>query len=307
MLLATHPERAPRALQTQPPKQPVTGEVVRRELIDQLAGVANWPSIDALMHDRSLAMIAGQGISAWLGFGGRMRGDGLLSFGSVSDVASRVLAERRASRDGFLRTDSDGVTWAVLPAHPDENDPGRQAYALSWSGCAWPLDSQARWWAIRRLETRMARASRPGRVWTQADRVSYARWARTCRQLRLVDLAMRLLAALGDRQGCVEFTVADLDWSLSPAATDDATPNVAEVWAAACATTALQVAELRLGSLGWDPRVVRQATAVSEVERIGPETFGLQVSPIWSRAVAALSGAAPQTVPSDSDQGCSDC
>ena len=293
MLVATHQKRTQRNFPQQLRTSRETGEVVRRELIDQLAGVANWPSIDALMHDRSMSMIATQGISTWMCRGGRMRDDGLLSFTSVSSPALQILNERCASPDGILWTDTSGATWAVCPSRPAPDNTDRPAFACSWHGNAWLFDSGARRWAIQRLETRMTRARRPGRAWSQADRVSYAHWARARRQLRLVDLAMRLLAALGDRQGCVEFTVADLDWSLSPAAMDDATPDVDEVWAAVCATTALQVAELRLGQLGWDPRLVRQSVAVSEASRITPDSFELQISDLWCETIAAFADAWP--------------
>jgi hypothetical protein len=274
---------------------PVGGQVLQAEPTEWFAGTADWPCIDALMHDRSLAMIATKGIPAWLGFGGLLRDDGLLSFGSASNPALKILNEQCASPGGILWTDGSGTTWAVCPSRPAPDNTDRPAFACSWHGNAWLFGSGARRWAIRRLETRMTRARRPGRAWSQADRLSYARWARTSRQLRLVDLAMRLLAALGDRQGCVEFTVADLDWSLSPAATDDATPNVAEVWAAACATTALQVAELRLGQLGFDPRVVRQSVAVTQAFRVSADSFELQISDLWSAAVAAFADSWPPT------------
>jgi hypothetical protein len=199
MLLATDQIRARTDLRRQLPARQLTAKIVGPDPIDFLADVANWPSIDALLHDRSLAMIAGQGISAWLGFGGLLRDDGLLSFGSVSSVGRRILNEQCVSAQGFLRTDASGASWAVFPVHPGLGEADRPAFAVSWNGGAWPLDSRARQWALRNLKTRMTRARRPGRAWSQADRVSYARWARARHQLRLVDLAVRLLAAPG---GC---------------------------------------------------------------------------------------------------------
>ena len=281
MLLATGQKRARTDLRRQSPARQLTAKIVGPEPLDFLADVADWPSIDALMHDRSLAMIVGQGISAWLGFGGQMRGDGLLSFGSVSDVGWRVLSERRASLDGFLWVDDSGTAWAVLPSPSGPDDEDRPAFALSWNGIAWPFDSGARWSALRNLAARMARASRPGRVWSQADRVSYARWARTCHQLRLVDLAMRVLDRLGARHGTIEFAAVDMPL-------DNTDPDADEIWAATCSATALQVAELRLGSLGWDPAVVRQATAVTELRRVSSGIFSLRLSGLWTDLFAAV-------------------
>jgi hypothetical protein len=300
MLVATHQKRTQRNFPPQLRTSREAGEVVRHKLIDLLANVANWPSIDALMHNRSLAMIAGQGIPVWLGFGGRIRADGLLSFGNFSDVASRVLAERRASRDGFLWVDESGTAWAVLPPLPGPDDEDRPAFALSWNGIAWPLDPGARRWALCNLAARMARASRPGRVWTQSDRIKFAGWARTRRQLQLVDLAMRFLDRLGARQGGIEFGAGDM-------ASDNTAPDADEIFDAIRAATELKIAHLSLAPLGWHPRIIRQSSAVSEVERIGPETFRLHFAPLWCQAIAGLSGAAPRTVPSDSVQRFSDC
>ncbi len=146
MLLATDQLRTRGELRRQSARR-LTAKIVGPGPIDLLADVANWPSIDVLMHHRSLAMIATQGIPAWLGFGGRMRDDGLLSFGSISDVASRVLGERVASLDGFLWVDDSGTSWAVLPSFPGPDDEDRPAFAFSWNGIAWPLDAGARRWA----------------------------------------------------------------------------------------------------------------------------------------------------------------
>ena len=297
MPLATLQERTDTILPPQPRTSRETGDVVQRPPLDFLAGVADWPSIDALMHHRSLAMIAAHGIPAWLGFGGRMRGDGLLSFGSVSDVGRRILNEQSVSAQGFLRTDASGASWAVLPVQSGPGEAERPAFAVSWNGAAWPLDLQARQSALQDLKTHMARLCRPGRAWSQVNRGNYADWSRTCRQLRLVGLAMRLLEALGDKQDQIEISLADGGWSLLATARHDPVPDADEVWSAICSATEIRVAELRLGQVGWDPRVVSQAAAVSEAERIGPETFGLRLSRLWCRAVAALSGAPPTVRP----------
>ncbi len=178
ILLATDQLRARTDRRRQSPARRLTAKIVGPEPIDFLAGIADWPSIDALLHDRSLAMIATQGIPAWQGFGGRVRGDGLLSFGSVSDVGRRVLTERLASLDGFLWVDDSGTAWAVRPSFPGPDDVDQLAFALSWNGIAWPLDPGARRWALRNLAARMARASRPGRVWTRSERICFAEWVR---------------------------------------------------------------------------------------------------------------------------------
>ncbi len=95
---------------------------------------------------------------------------------------------------------------------------------------------------------------------------------------------MRVLHRLGARHGTIEFTSVDM-------ALDNTAPDADEVWAAVCSATAFQVAELRLGGLGWDPRVLGRSAVVNEVERIGPETFRLRLSRRWQQVVAAFNAA----------------
>ena len=107
---------------------------------------------------------------------------------------------------------------------------------------------------------------------------------------------MRLLAALADKQDRVE--------SLLPTWTGhcrrrNGRPHARCRRSLVCGlfSDRIRVAELRLGRVGWDPRVVSQSGAVSEAGRIGPETFGLRLSLLWCRAVAAFIGSAEDMRP----------
>ena len=58
--------------------------------------------------------------------------------------------------------------------------------------------------------------------------------------------------------------------------TDQEAPRVLtvnELSAMLRATMGFEIAQIQLGSLGWNPRVIRQSAVVSEVEMIGNETF----------------------------------
>jgi hypothetical protein len=54
------------------------------------------------------------------------------------------------------------------------------------------------------------------------------------------------------------------------------------------ALAVIQIAELRLGRQGWDPRFVRQSAAVTELEQNGPGTFRVRISPLLPRVISAF-------------------
>ena len=264
---------------------PVGDEVLQAEPTEWLAGTAALPNVHSLFEERSLAALAAQGIQRWLGRGGLMQHDGRLGFAPISSLGIEVLSELLAANRGFHCVDGIGSSWLVLHPHPAPSDSSRTAFALSWYRQSWLLDPQARFQAIEVLESRLAAVVRPGRRWTARERAIYAGWSQGLRRLQLAEVGMQIMMALSDRAGSVELAAEDVERIAVAAAFDRAPLSADDIWDAIRAATELQIVELRLGRLGWDPRVIRQSAAARGVERIGPEVFELELSTLWRRAM----------------------
>ena len=143
--------------------------------LEFLSGTAAWPNIDKVLAARSMAMLASDGISAWMGAGGLMRPDGRLSFAAVSSPGLAVLRELWDSPGGFHWLDDSGATWLVLPIRAAADDSELPAIAITGPGPAWLLDPLVRRREIQFTETRSANLNRVGLAWTAAERTRYAR------------------------------------------------------------------------------------------------------------------------------------
>jgi hypothetical protein len=259
------------------------------------AGVADWPHIDEIFAARSLSILAAGGIPAWRGAGGRPGYDGRLSFGAVSSPALEIFQELTET-GGFLWADDVGVTWAVRFAHNGDHDL-HSAFAVIFRGCVGAIDSRRRRPAIRRLKTQVARCSQPARSWDDADRAKYGSLTRALYSLRLVDGAEQILGHLqhhagNDGAGHVLLSVEELISLVKPAAEETwRAPTVNELAAMLGAAMRFEIARLRLGSLGWNPRVICQSAAITDVELIGGAAFRIRISPWFGEVAAAFARA----------------
>jgi hypothetical protein len=261
------------------------------------AGVADFPSIDEVFAARSLSILASNGISAWYGAGGRRGYDGRLSFGAISSPALEIVQDLADTSCGFRWTDDAGATWAVRFAHDQDHDTDRSAFAVTYRGSAWVIDSR-RWRpALQTLRAQVAGCSQPARSWDDADRSRYSSLTRALHSLRLVDGAERILGYLlqradGKPLGHVLLSVEELESVLaSTDAEPHSTPAVGDPAAMLRATMGFEIARLQLGSLGWNPHVIHQSAAVTEVELIGSESFRICVSPLFGEVAATFARA----------------
>ena len=136
-------------------------------------GVADWPHIDEVFAARSVGILASGGISSWYGAGGRCGYDGRLGFGADSSPALEIVRELANTFGGFRWTDDAGATWAVRFARGGGHDPDRLAFAVTYRGCVWAIDSERRRPVLQTLITRIASCSRPARSWDDSDRAEY--------------------------------------------------------------------------------------------------------------------------------------
>jgi hypothetical protein len=258
------------------------------------AGVADWPDIDQVFLEWSLRILARGGISAWNGMGGRRGFDGRLGFGAVSSPALEIVGKLAETSGGFRWADDAGLTWAVRFAEDDGHDPDRLAFAVTYRGRVWTIDAQRRGPALQALGIQIKICSQPGRFWDNADRARYGGLSRALRGLRLVDGAERILSHLQQRTddeqaGYVLLSAEEIAGVLRPTdGVDRSNPTVNELGAMLRATTGFEIAQLRLGRLGWNPRILRQAAAVADVEQVGAEAFRVRVAPLFHEVVAAF-------------------
>jgi hypothetical protein len=289
MVLAYDQIRADTDRSPQPTMDSANCEMLECEPRDPFAGVANWPNIDASFQAESLAVIATHGIPSWVGRGGVMRDDGRLSFGAWSSIALEILREFWESAAGFHWVDDEGTDWAVVPCPSGRGDSKRVAFAMSWHRSGWLLDRRARRRAIGELLWGLNALDRRGRTWSAEDRAVQSQLARVLRRLQRADFAIPLLVALSGRYGTIEITAVDLQRGVARFAAPTPSLSFDEIWAATCSLAVLQIAELRFGRWGWDPQIVRQSAAVTDLARISGESSEFQIAPLWRDAVVAFS------------------
>ena len=234
-------------------------------------------------------MIADRGIPAWYGAGGVMQADGRLSFGPTFESRSgnRSQVVRFTPADSAGSTIGEQAGW-LSPRSPilmtrigelsPSAGPARRGCWIPWPGVERFEPERLNWhsaivWGVH------------GR---RSDRAAYAARVWLLRRLQLLDIVMHILADLCDQPGDVEFTAVDLKELAASSVTDDPAPTADELWDALCIASQLQIAELRLGPCGWDPRVIQQSAVVTDVERVDLQTFGLHLSPLWSQAITTL-------------------
>jgi hypothetical protein len=259
---------------------------------DQFAGVSDWPDIDELFAARSLSILAGGGISAWYGSGGRRGHDGRLGFGAVSSPALEIIRELAAMSGGFRWTDDVGATWAVRFVPGGSDDPDHSAVAMTYRGCVWPMDSRRRGPTLRTLKAQAAGCTRLIRSWNDADRARFGSLSRAVYSLRLVEGVERMLGYLvqhghGGHDGCILLSAEEMGAAVRQDADQGVTIN--ELAAVLRATMGFEIAQLHLGHLGWNPRFVRQSAAVTEVQQISDEAFRIRVSPMFNEVMSAFS------------------
>ena len=280
--------KAPRRVS---PAVAVNGDLSHEES-GLFAGVADWPHIDEMFASRSLSILASSGISTWYGAGGCRGYDGRLGFGAVSSPALEIVRELADTSGGFQWTDDAGVTWAVRFAD-DGRDPDHPAFAVNYRGSVLAIDAQ-RWRpALQTLKTQVAHCSRPGRFWDDADRAKYASLARALRSVYLADGAVKILEyfhQIGAAQaGHVLVSTEELAAAVKP--DDEETrpaPSGDDLAAMLRATMGFQIARLKLGTLGWNPGVIHQSAAISDVELCGDQAFRIHVAPMFLEVAAAF-------------------
>ena len=253
-------------------------------------GVARWPHVDDIFAVRSLSILADGGISAWFGSGGCRGYDGRLGFGPVSSPALEIMQDFSATHPGFRWTDAAGATWAVRFA--DRFKPGRQglAYAASYGGSAWVLDPDVRQAVMTVLDAQVVACDRPARQWDDADRARFARLAQALYRLRLVEGASRLLLCLRRRfeEGQERDVLLNLEeieaatrWGALMTSLDQPANDPVAVLHA---TMGLEIARVRLGDLGWDPRIESRSAAVAHVDQCGQDVYRVHVAPLLVEA-----------------------
>ena len=269
----------------------------RRRTPGLFAGVADWPDIDDLFTRRSLSILASDGFSAWHEAGGRHGYDGLPGFGAISGPALTIVQDLADTFGGFRWTDDAGTAWAVRFADDAGDNSDRMAFAVSYGESAWVIDRWQRDRMMQALRTELAACSGLAPSWNNADRARCGFFSRALHRLRLVDDAEQVLRYLVqqahvEQGGAIVLSAAEIE-AARKADNEEARPNptISELTAVLRATLGFEIARLRLGSLGWNPRFVQQSAAVTSLEQVGDETFRIGLSPWFSVIAAAFARA----------------
>lgn len=146
------------------------------------------------------------------------------------------------------------------------------------------------------LRAKVACCSQPARFWDDADRARYCSLCRVLRSLCFADGAVRILDYLLHQTGVwqagrVVLSAKDLAVALSLRQEDAGSASTVDEMATVLRDTLrFHVAQLKIGLLGWDPRILRQSAVITDIEIPNDQTFQIHVSPLFGEVAAAFSG-----------------
>lgn len=263
------------------------------------AGVADLPSINDLLEEKSRNILARFGIRGWTHFGGQEGSDGRLTLGPNCSAGRKLLRKTLTSHAGFI-WESDETTWAVRLALESESslDAGHlYAHAVCYRDGARLLDAKARERAAAIVRNRLAEYKRPGRMWTAEDRHRYAELTRFARRLRRADEAERCLQYLREILWVLDADLFVNGSVLGEHLWQKDYKKWPDNWYTAAAEFLTNAYDYQFGIIhldpnGWAPRVVTQSAAVTRIRPCEGASFRLDIAEMFGEVLATFANAA---------------
>ena len=247
--------------------------------------IARLPNLNRIFYDRSVDLIAREGLAAWHAQGGRLNHDGRPTFGNRSPIASQVLLQLANQFAGFHYTDDIGVPWCICWTLDQDQDADHwRAIAIGGSDCLWFLLS-------RRTRNRWAARLRQEYLGRQQFRNSASQEAEAFRRrlrsrllsIRLFDGAPRMLpiiyrAAKANSTHEVEIDEDKLSLAIFGSRAGGPFTSGQQVHDGLLLLRELTVRVLDLPKTGWYPQHVRETRPFTALSW-SPQTFRIGLAP----------------------------
>ena len=229
-------------------------------------GIAEWPWLEEVMHERSQQVLDQAGEDAWRAQGGvRDTQTGRATFRKTAPLVAEIVQKIAKDHGGLIYTDDQGIGWAVRLLPSPGKDEARIGLAFSWHGDPLLLDAAARQQYIQAVEKGLPSPDTTGQV---AQREGLLRVAGRLRLYSRAEQLLWLIYTAVRKQRRSVVVLADETLAMAIWGAHNRPKNWRQdIFDTLRSLCYLHVEQLHIAQGGW-PRLDLHSVAVAGVRRL---------------------------------------